>query len=202
MSNHQFQLVQFQFCQSVATQIIAYQKLREEDLNELKAQGIIDDENDLSSPKGLFKVVHDQALDDGYINEFTSILKNLITIPASGDIIWANIAKIVKSACEPTQNKYMATGKKGGSNQTYLSFTELQHLLKVQAVEEEKEKEEKRKNDETARKLEEERVKVNELEKQVQELQDKITPLQDNITTLQDKITTLEASASSAGILY
>lgn len=178
MSHHQFALAQFQTCQSVTNQIKAYNQLREEDLNELKNQGIIDDENDLSSPKGLFKVVHDQALDDGYINELTSILKNLITIPASGDLVWANISKIVKSACEPTQSKYnVSTNDKSKSPETYLTFQQLQHLLKTQAVEEEKEKAEKAKNDKTAQKLEEERKKVGDLEKQVQDLQSTIETL-------------------------
>ena len=170
-------MVQFQYCQSLLTQITAYKNLREEDLNELKEQGIIDDENDLSSPKGLFKLLHDQALDDGYINELTSILKNLITIPASGDIVWVNISKIVKSACQPTQSQYKLNTKDSGSSggkSTYLGFKELQHLLKVQSTEEEKEKEMKQNNDQSAKQLEEERKKVSDLEKQVSELQEKI----------------------------
>ena len=187
-------MVQYQYCQSVLTQITAYNRLREEDLNELRASGIIDDENDLSSPTGLWKVVHDQALDDGYINELTSILKNLITIPASGDILWNNIAKIVQAALEPTQSKYkaqpMGLPAPGGlprigqiseedkKDATYLSYDQLQHLLKVQAAEEEKEKEDRKKNDEAAIKLEEERKKVNELEEQVQHLQKKTQQMQ------------------------
>merc|ERR1712129_213664 len=97
---------QRQYWHSVLSQISTYNTLREEDLNELRKEGIIDDENDLSSPKGLFKVVHDQAMDDGFINDFTSILKNMITIPASGDMVWTNLAKIVQEACAPTQQKY------------------------------------------------------------------------------------------------
>merc|ERR1712228_15341 len=164
------------YCQSVMTQIGAYNALREEDMTELREEGIIDDENDLSSPKGLFKVVHDQALDDGYINDLTSILKNLITIPASGDIVWTNLAKIVQSACNPTQSKY-TNGDQSKSQNTYLSFKELQHLLKVQAVEEEKEKEIEAKHNDIEIKLNEERKKVSEFEKQVQELQNIITDL-------------------------
>ena len=171
------------------TQIGAYNALREEDMNELRDQGIIDDENDLSSPKGLFKVVHDQALDDGYINDLTSILKNLITIPASGDVVWTNLAKIVQSACNPIQQKYTGSNTEEDtkttesingskkSEKTYLSFKELQHLLKVQAVEEEKEKEIEAKHNEIEIKLNEERKKVSEFEKQVQELQNMITDL-------------------------
>merc|ERR1712244_47037 len=82
-----------------------------ESLNELRKTGVIDDENDLSSPKGLFKVVHDQALNDGYINDLTSILSNLVTIPASGDIIWTNIARIVQEACRPDQQRRTVTGR-------------------------------------------------------------------------------------------
>eukprot|EP01084_Bolivina_argentea_P302073 521343_1 len=171
LSNHQLQLQQYQYCQSVTTQITAYNRFREEDLTDLRKAGIIDDENDLLSPKGLFKVVHDQALDDGYINELTSVLKNLVTIPAYGSNIWNNINKIVYAACKQNQSKYKTLDNKNknnnnkSENKTYLSFKELQHLLKVQVNEEEKEKDMKNKNNQIEQKLETERKNVSQLEK-------------------------------------
>eukprot|EP01084_Bolivina_argentea_P302072 521342_1 len=152
LSNHQLQLQQYQYCQSVTTQITAYTRFREEDLVDLRKHGIMG-ENDLLSTKGLFKMLHDQVLNDGYINELTHILRVLITIPASGDRVWSNLTKTVSATCTPTQTS------------DYLSFKELQHLLKQQAHEEESE------HNEIEHQLIKERKKVSELEKQIQTLQ-------------------------------
>eukprot|EP01084_Bolivina_argentea_P242784 407187_1 len=59
---------------------------------------------DIDNPQDLFKKVHDQALKDGFINELTAILKNLVVLPSSADQAWYNISKIVGHACQPTYN--------------------------------------------------------------------------------------------------
>lgn len=64
-------------------QLKVYETLRIDDRQQLFSQGLMDDERDLTSPKGLFNQLHTQVLEDGYVNEFTAILKNLITLPAS-----------------------------------------------------------------------------------------------------------------------
>ena len=47
--------------------------------------------------------MHDQALNDGYINELTNVLKNLVVLPSSAETAWYNVSKIVNAACKPVQ---------------------------------------------------------------------------------------------------
>eukprot|EP01084_Bolivina_argentea_P153961 268412_1 len=97
------EITQLKYCRSVKTQISAYIQLHKEDIEMLKAEGIINEEIDLSSAKGLFKLLHEQVLQDGCINELTSILKHLLTIPSTGDSIWSNIDRVVSAICMTNQ---------------------------------------------------------------------------------------------------
>lgn len=66
---------------------------------------MMDGDFDIDNPMDLFKKVHDQALKDGYINELTSILKNLVVLPTNAEKVWYNVSKIVNTACKPTFNQ-------------------------------------------------------------------------------------------------
>ena len=57
-----------------------FQQMRDEHRNNLSQ------EFDLNDPMSLFKMIHDQAMDDGYINELMSILKDLVTLPSNSTI--------------------------------------------------------------------------------------------------------------------
>ena len=91
--------------QCLETQIEAYFALSQED----SLVASIPDENgengsfNLSNPKELFCRVEKQAISEGYINELTSILSNLLTIPATQSDVWHNISRIVGEACHAKQ---------------------------------------------------------------------------------------------------
>ena len=46
-------------------------------------------------------------MEDGYINELTRILSNLVTLPASAGGVWHNVSRIVGEACQPIQSKML-----------------------------------------------------------------------------------------------
>lgn len=71
-------------------------QLNEEDKRETNLD--MNEDFDIDNPRQLFTKVHDQALQDGYINELTSVLKNLVVLPANAHTVWLNVAKIVKAA--------------------------------------------------------------------------------------------------------
>ncbi|ETO35248.1 hypothetical protein RFI_01817, partial [Reticulomyxa filosa] len=66
-------------------QIEVYRHLADED----HRQGNIEEANlDATNPKDLFNRVHDQALKDGFINELTKILTNLVTLPPEAYVLF------------------------------------------------------------------------------------------------------------------
>ena len=62
---------------------------------------------DVDNPKDLFKKVHDQALEDGYINELSAVLKNLVVLPSSAERAWFNVSRMVAAACKPVQQEQL-----------------------------------------------------------------------------------------------
>ena len=147
--------------------------------------------SDLNNPNALFKICLNQCIKDGYINQLTSILSNLITIPAKASSVWENIAKIVGQATLPSQKKMIETtnlppntlgtrvndnknknkNNKNGNNNNrefhYPNFNALKLLLNV------KEQQEEAKNEETIalqKDLETQRSKVLKLESEIKKL--------------------------------
>ena len=88
---------------SLSAQIEAYWLLSKQDF-EITTE--------LNNPNKLFELLQKQVLKDGYINELTSILNNLITIPARANNVWQNISRIVGQACLPVQKKMLERGTK------------------------------------------------------------------------------------------
>lgn len=151
---------------SLPIQIQAYFQLLKED------KEITQDFND---PKELFNRLERQVLQDGFVNEFASILSNLITLPASAGNAWRNISKVVSQACAPIQAKMLANSKGGavktpsnisrGNDFDYPSFQELKILLSVKESDEKKEKDA---TTELKKDLETAQMKILKLEKELE----------------------------------
>ena len=146
----------------IQTQIEAYFTLSRQDIQLANAESF-----NLSNPKELFCRVEKQAISEGYINELTSILSNLLTIPATQSDVWHNISRIVGEACHAKQvnmlkdsdhdskitdieENYFGATTKGDSDTVggethyhYPNYEALRHLLNVKASKKEENQHEK-----------------------------------------------------------
>ena len=68
---------------------------------------LLEGDFDVDNPQDLFKKVHDQALEDGYINELSAVLKNLVVLPSSAERAWFNVSRMVAAACKPVQQEQL-----------------------------------------------------------------------------------------------
>eukprot|EP01083_Nonionella_stella_P043405 117082_1 len=97
------------FNDALINQIETYRKLYDTDKRNVDhivdGWDIIDHDFDIDNPCDVFQRVHDQCLHDGFINELTSILKNLMSLPSNADHVWYNVSKIINTACKPIQNE-------------------------------------------------------------------------------------------------
>ena len=98
---------------SLQTQIETYFALSKEDSRAANITDEDDEDLDLSDPKELFDRVQRQALDDGYINELTRVLSNLVTLPSTAGSVWYNVSRIVGEACQPIQQNMLKDSQYG-----------------------------------------------------------------------------------------
>lgn len=162
------------YLSSLSNQIETYEQLRQEDRSNLED---LNDEFDLNNPIDLFKKIHDQCLDDGYINELMSILKDLVLLPSSAEKVWDNLKDIVHEACKPIIKKSFFNKKKENEIH-YADYKTLQHLLNVKAKDfDSKEQTESKENEE---KLNDERQKNVFLTKEIDDLKKQLEELKKN----------------------